>query len=157
MEMEQPTNVNNIRRFLGMTNHVGRFSPNLATITKPLRDLLVQTKSLDMGTESSSRAWRREERPQSYTCSSSVWPQSRNNTVCRRVISFGLGAVLLQRHEAAMRPVAYASRAMTATEQRYSQIEKEALATIWSLERLSDYLYGIKFHVEADISRWCLS
>ena len=47
-------------------------------------------------------------------------------------------------------PVAHASRAMTATEKRYSQTEKEALATIWSLERFSGYLYGMQFHVETD-------
>ena len=39
MEMEQPTNVGDIRRFLGMANQLGKFSPKLATITKPLRDL----------------------------------------------------------------------------------------------------------------------
>ena len=39
---------------------------------------------------------------------------------------------------------------MTPTEQRYSQIEKEALATTWSLERFTDYLYGMSFHVETD-------
>ena len=49
-----------------------------------------------------------------------------------------------------MRPVAYASRAMTATEQRCSKIEKEALATTWSLERFLDYLYGMQFHIETD-------
>ena len=41
--------------------------------------------------------------------------------------SFGLGAVLLQESEAGWRPVAYASRSMNETEQRYAQIEKEAL------------------------------
>ena len=39
---------------------------------------------------------------------------------------------------------------MTPTEQRYSQIEKEALATTWSLERFNDYLYAMSFHVETD-------
>ena len=42
--------------------------------------------------------------------------------------SFGLGAVLLQKVKGQWKPVAYASRAMTETEQRYAQIEKEALA-----------------------------
>ena len=39
---------------------------------------------------------------------------------------------------------------MTQTEQRYAQIEKEALAFTWACERLSDYLIGLKFHIWTD-------
>ena len=63
---------------------------------------------------------------------------------------YGLGAVLRQRTNGTLRPEAYASRAFTPTEQRYSQIENVALATTWSLGRLTDYLYGMSFHVATD-------
>ena len=36
----RPTNVLELRRLLGMVNHTGKFAPNLADTTKPLRDLL---------------------------------------------------------------------------------------------------------------------
>ena len=39
---------------------------------------------------------------------------------------------------------------MTPTERRYAQIEKEALAFTWACERLSDYLIGLKFHINTD-------
>lgn len=43
------------------------------------------------------------------------------------------------------------SRALTPTERRYLQIEKEALATIWTwAERLSDFLNGKRFLVETE-------
>ena len=48
------------------------------------------------------------------------------------------------------RPVAYVSRAMTQTEGRYAQIEKEALAITWACDRFSDFLMGLKFHVQTD-------
>lgn len=35
-----PKDVTELRRFLGMVNHLAKFVPNLATKTKPLRDLL---------------------------------------------------------------------------------------------------------------------
>ena len=39
---------------------------------------------------------------------------------------------------------------MTPTEQRYVQIEKEALAFTWACERLADYLIGLKLHIQTD-------
>ena len=49
-----------------------------------------------------------------------------------------------------LKPVAFISRAMTPTERRYAQIEKEALAFTLACERLSDYLTGLRFHIETD-------
>ena len=46
-----------------------------------------------------------------------------------------------------MKPVAYISRS---AEQRYAQIEKEALAFTWACERLSDYLIGLRFYIQTD-------
>ena len=39
-EMEAPKNVTELRRFLGVVNHLGKFSANLATLSQPLRELL---------------------------------------------------------------------------------------------------------------------
>ena len=65
--------------------------------------------------------------------------------------AFGLGAVLLQRQPSGkLKPVAFISRSMTPTEQRYAQIKKEALAFTWACERLSDYLIGLPFHIHTD-------
>eukprot|EP00731_Ephydatia_muelleri_P017063 Em0010g161a len=47
--------------------------------------------------------------------------------------SYGLGAVLLQEEQGSWKPVAFASKALTETELRYAQIEKEALAIVWAL------------------------
>nr|XP_037285108.1 uncharacterized protein K02A2.6-like [Rhipicephalus microplus] len=48
------------------------------------------------------------------------------------------------------RPVAFASRSMTETEQRYSQTEKEALATTWAIQQFDEFVRGITFDVETD-------
>ena len=45
-EMSPPTTVTQLRRFLGMTYQMNRFSPNLAQLFQPLRELL-----------STKRAW----------------------------------------------------------------------------------------------------
>ena len=42
------------------------------------------------------------------------------------------------------------SKIMSPTEQRYAQIQKEALGITWASERFADYLIGHKFHIETD-------
>lgn len=63
---------------------------------------------------------------------------------------YGLGAVLLQKEGEQWRPVAYASRSMTETEQRYAQVEKEVLGLTWGCERFRDFLIGRHFSLETD-------
>ena len=64
--------------------------------------------------------------------------------------AYGLGAVLLQKHEDKWKPVAYASRSMTEAETRYAQIEKEALATTLACERFTNYILGKQIQIETD-------
>ena len=45
---------------------------------------------------------------------------------------------------------AFASRALTDTEKRYSQTEKEALAIIWAVEHFHLFLFGSEFTLVTD-------
>ena len=63
----------------------------------------------------------------------------------------GLGAALLQPDaEGNLKPVAYASKSLTPTEQRYACIEREMLAIVFGVQRFHTYLYGRKFTVVTD-------
>ena len=44
-EMRAPTNISELRQFLGMANQLGEFSRNLAELSQPLRDLLNKKRS----------------------------------------------------------------------------------------------------------------
>lgn len=70
-------------------------------------------------------------------------------TLAADALSYGLGAVLLQKHGTMWKPVAYASRTLSETEWRYAQIE-EALALTWAANRFSTYLFGKRFAIETD-------
>ena len=58
----------------------------------------------------------------------------------------GLGACLIQNGKV----VCYASRALTKTEQNYQNLEREALGTIWGMEKFHYFLYGKEFTLEPD-------
>ncbi len=64
----------------------------------------------------------------------------------------GLSAILMQNTPGKDDKcvVAYASRALTDVERRYSQTEREALAIVWAIERLHLYLYGGHFKLVTD-------
>lgn len=148
--MEEPENVSEVRSFLGMTNQLGKFLPNLAERTKPLRDLLKKENQWLWG-EEQSRAFSEIKQELSSMSFLAHYSPKSETMVSADASSYGLGAVIRQKQEnGEWRPVAYASRSMTPTEQRYAQIEKEALATTWACEKFSDYLIGLLFHIETD-------
>ena len=45
------------------------------------------------------------------------------------------------------RPIAYASRALNPTQQKYSQIEKETLAMVFGCEKYHHFVYGRDFEI----------
>ena len=68
----------------------------------------------------------------------------------------GLSAILTQippDRDTSPSIIAYASRALTPTEQRYSQTEKEGLAIVWGIEHVHLYFYGAAFTPFAEITR----
>ena len=72
--------------------------------------------------------------------------RSKANTIQSEASKKGLRAVLIQDDK----PVIYASRALTETEQSYSNIERELLSVIFALERFHHYVYGYTAMVQTD-------
>lgn len=76
--------------------------------------------------------------------------QTSHSKYLRTWTSYGLGAVLLQKEGDDWRPVAYVSWSLTLSEQRYAQLEKEALGLTWAGEKFCDFLIGQHFEMETD-------
>ena len=148
--MPPPSNPSEVRRFLGMANHLSKFLPDLANSTKPLRDLLSKNHQWIWDTPQKQSF----EAIQAALTSPPVlalYDPNQYTIVSADASSYGLGAVLMQQQPDGHRqPVAFISRAMTQAEQMYAQIEKEALAITWACDRFNQYILGLRFHIETD-------
>ncbi|KAL0166592.1 hypothetical protein M9458_038436, partial [Cirrhinus mrigala] len=148
--MRQPCNVSEVRWFLGMVNHLGKFLPPLAAKTQPLRDLLRKSNMWVWGSPQ-QEAFKEIKEELTTPPGLALYDPNKDTVVSANASSLGLGAVLLQKQaDNIWKPVAYASKALSNTEQRYAQIEKEALASTWACERFAEFLIGKSFHIETD-------
>ena len=131
MGIKPPENITELRRFLGMTNQLSKFSPHLAEQTKPLRDLL-SSKNLYAWGDDQDRAFNKIKATLSWSEILARYDATRETILSADASFYGIGAVLRQRQQNGdQRPISYISRALTDTEQRYAQIEKEALGITW--------------------------
>ena len=148
-ELKAPTTVTELRRFLGMANQLGKFTPHLATLTQPLRELLTKSRAWTWGPVQST-AFQQVKDELSKPTTLAHYNPAAPTKLSADASSYGLGAVLLQQSEGDWKAVTFASRTMTDTEQRYAQIEKEALATTWACEKFSSFIIGKHILIETD-------
>ena len=147
LNMPPPTDRQGVLRLLGMATYLAKFCPNFSSVTAPIRALLLKDSEF---------CWRQETHGAAFDNLKALlvnapvlayFDAAKPTLVQCDASQGGIGAVLLQDG----RPVEYASRAMTRTEQdSYAQIEKELLAIVFGMERFHTYVYARQVTVETD-------
>lgn len=136
-----PTNVPELRQFLGMANQLGKFTSNLVEMTQPLHELLSRSKSW-IWNSAQSTAFQKVKLELSKPTTLTLYTPSAQTKISADASAFGLGAVLLQKSNSTWKAAAFASRLTSEMECRYAQREKEALATTWACEKFADFIIG---------------
>ena len=142
VDMKPSEDAKTLQRFLGLVNYLTRYS---ATLSAPLKDLTKKDTVYSWGPEH-DRAFTEVKREVSLLGVLRYFDPNAETIIETDASLKGLGAVLLQEGK----PVCYASKALTETEQRYSNIEREALGVIWGFERFHYFIYGKSCTIHTD-------
>lgn len=148
-DMSRPSNVEELRRFLGLITYYSKFIPDFSTVSYPLRQLL-QKNTRWKWTVSSESAF---SKLKSELCNDNVlfpFDPSLPVVLTTDASPTGLGAILSHQVNGHERPIAYASRSLSNSEMNYSQLDREALAIIFGVTHFYNYLFGKHFMLVTD-------
>lgn len=149
-EAPRPQNITELRSFLGIINYYGKFLPNLSTKLVPLYQLLKKGARWQWG-KAQTNAFEIAKNALQNDTLLVHYDSNRQLVLACDASPYGLGAVLSHiMDDGQERPIAYASRTLTAAEKNYSQLEKEALGVVFAVNKFHNYLYGREFIIESD-------
>ncbi|XP_048828016.1 uncharacterized protein K02A2.6-like [Brienomyrus brachyistius] len=145
-----PKNVTELRSFLALLNYYGKFISNLSTLIQPMTALLHKDVVWEWSEKCQSAFEKAKQSLQSDKLLVHYDPDLPLMLACD-ASPYGVGAVISHKmNDGSERPIAFASRMLTKTEQNYSQIEKEALGLVFGVMKFHEYLYGRKFLLVTD-------
>ena len=149
--ISKPSNVTELRSFLGFVNFYGKFIKNLSDKLYPLYDLLKKDKQWHW-TDDCQKAFFRIKKILISTEILAHYDPTKPLFLTCDASARGVGGVLSQRGAdgGVERPVAYVSRTLTDAEKNYSQIHREALAIVFCVTKFHQYLYGRRFVLRTD-------
>lgn len=149
-KIPNPKNVKELQAFLGVVNFYRRFLPNVSTVLHPLHRLLRADTEFKWTSDCSMAVESLKNSIVSENCLAH-FNASFKTKLTVDASPVGVGAVLSQMNEKGEeRPVEFASRTLTDTEKRYSQIDREAVSILFGVKKFHQYLYGRPFALVMD-------
>lgn len=139
-----------LMQLLGSVNYVSKYLPNKSHILEPLNSLLKDNTPFEWRAIQ-QKAFNQIKKLLTNAPTLARYDYSKNIIIRADASGYGLGSALLQENKESEREVVvYASRTLSKTEKKYSQIEKEALALMYAVEHFKDFITGIKITLETD-------
>ncbi|KAL5736375.1 hypothetical protein ACOSP7_030951 [Xanthoceras sorbifolium] len=144
-EWDPPTKVPELRSFLGLMNYYRRFIKGYSARAAPLTDLLKKNKAWEWSKEC-QEAFEGLKKAVMEELVLSLPDHSKLYKVQTDASDFAIGGVLMQDGHS----IAFESRKLNDTEQRYTVQEKEMTAVVHCLRTWRHYLLGSHFVIRTD-------
>ena len=145
VKMPPPQNKTDLASFLGMCNYLSPYIPRLSDVTSTLHEL--NKKNMDFVWNATyDRAFRQAKLHVANAVTLKYFNPQAPLVIEYDTSGVGIGVVLLQEGQ----PITFISQALTDTQKRYSNIERELLALVIVIEHLHHYVFGCHFMVQRD-------
>lgn len=133
-----------VQQFLGLANYYRSFIENYSTISKNLGSVINIKSKLqrNVDLEKSFNDLKTD------ICGQAMLHHSVENKeiiLTTDASNFGLGGWIGQEFNGKIRPICFASRSLSKSEQNYSATKKELLGLVWSIKKFHDFLWARKF------------
>ena len=141
-----PTNLTELRRFIGMAQQLSKLTDQLATAAEPLRELLSSTTVWTWTIEYENLFKKVKEILLNYT---TPHLYDTNQPTKLRVDGsklHGISAILYQKHDQDWFPVFCASRFLSDYEKNYHPIGIKMLAVSWGCKKMHMYIHWLSIH-----------
>ena len=148
-EIKAPKTLKQLRSFLGSVHHLSKFIPNLAKIYHPLRPLLKKSEKF-IWTDIHQKHFEYIKTVIANATENTHFNPTLETRIKCDASRQGLGAALEQLDCDGWKTVAFASRFLNNTEERYSINELELLGVVCAIEYFKYYLFGKNFTVLTD-------
>ena len=132
--------------FLELVNYYSKFLPKLSSTLAPLYKLLKEEEKR-MWTKPQEEAWQAIKKQLTAACLLTHFNSDKEVVLACDAAPHAIGAVLSHKTEEGEKPIAYASRSLSAAK-KYAQLDKEGLSIVFGVKKFHNYLFGKKFEIK---------
>ena len=133
IDMPKPKSVDDVRRFLGMVTYYCRFIPNASTRTAPIRNILKKDTMFKCIAQCKA-AFLRVKREITSDRDLMLYDSSSPVQLACDASSVIIAGIFSHIADGEKRRISFASRFLKQAEQNYSQLDREVLAIVFSIE-----------------------
>lgn len=148
--MPPPTNITELRSFLGAINFYAKFVKEMHKLRGPLDELLKKDTPWSWDTIRSQQFNKLKDIMSSNLLLTPYNPNL-EIIVAGDASQHGIGAIIMHKFkDGTIKPIWHASRSLTSAERNYSQIEKEALSLVFAVKKFHKMIFGRHITLHTD-------